>query len=140
MKQTIESIIDCDTSPYVPKDWTVEEHHKGGQLKFDTSQITPYLFAAQEMNSTEGNELREKLANKPCLNANVLDHLLANQHLIPEEWKGKVVFFWGTIYHNSNGHLCVRYLIYRRCSYMWVWENYYIGDSWYRPGGGYELS
>jgi len=39
------------------------------------------------------------------MNANVLDYLLAHPELIPEDWKNKYVFFWGTIYRYSSGGL-----------------------------------
>ena len=54
-----------------------------------------------------GNALRKVLAGKPVLNANVLDYLLANSHLIPEEWKGKATFFWGRS-TGPEGNLYVR--------------------------------
>ncbi|HEY4477351.1 MAG TPA: hypothetical protein VJB56_01875 [Candidatus Paceibacterota bacterium] len=62
------------------------------------------------------------------LNANVLDYLLAHPDFIPEWWKGKAVFFWGTIYRNSYGNLCVRYL----CFYgdRWDWNYDWLGIDW----------
>ncbi len=51
------------------------------------------------------------------LNVNVLDYLLANPSLIPEEWKGKNVFFRGTIDRNSDG------LLYGRCLH-------WFGSEW----------
>ena len=60
----------------------------------------------------EGVELRKELSNKgvAVLNANVLDYLLARPGLIPEEWKGKRTYFFGTIYCRPDGEPCVRYL------------------------------
>lgn len=54
------------------------------------------------------------------LNANVLEYLLAHPDLIPEEWKGKAVFFWGTIYRDSDGGLYVRYLYWSGVRWSWV--------------------
>jgi hypothetical protein len=56
--------------------------------------------------------LKEKLKDEgtPVLNASHLDWLLANQQFIPEQWKGKIVFFWGTIYRDRTGDECVRQL------------------------------
>ncbi|MEX0930484.1 MAG: hypothetical protein WDZ79_02270 [Candidatus Paceibacterota bacterium] len=109
-----EHVIDCDADPFVPGNWTVEEHQKGGQFKWDKNaqKDALYLSKGQTTGSKyiEGNKLRKELADKPVLNANVLDYLLVNPHLIPEEWKGKLVFFWGTVYRNQRGRLCVRYL------------------------------
>jgi len=111
-------VIDCDANPYVPDGWKVEEHIKGGELRWNPDEVELYLCDEQKGGSIEGNELRKKLKGQPVLNACVLDYLLANPQLIPEEWKGKAVFFWGTIYRYSNGDLFVRYL-------------YWYGEQWY---------
>jgi len=82
-------LIDCDVSPLCPRGWIVIEHKKDGLIKFDLS-------------------LRK---GWPVLNASVLDYLLYNPELIPEERKGKANPFWGTIYyHCSDGRLGVRCL------------------------------
>jgi hypothetical protein len=73
-----------------------------------------------------GNKLRKELASKLVLNANVLDYLLAHTELIPEEWKGKYVFFWGTIYLYSGGRLYVRCLYWR--GDRWNWDCFWLGD------------
>lgn len=116
--------IDCDANPYVPDGWKVEEHIKGGELRWNPDEVELYLCDKQKGNVIEGNELCKLLKDKPVLNANVLDYLLANPQLIPEEWKGKAVFFWGTIYRNSDGRLCVRYLCWR--GGRWDWSNYWL--------------
>ncbi|MBI2068492.1 MAG: hypothetical protein HYT67_00050 [Candidatus Yanofskybacteria bacterium] len=73
----------------------------------------------------KGYELRDELTGKPVLNANELDALYDNPHLLPEEWKRdengniRFIFFWGTIYRNSDGGLYVRYI-------------YFDGGSWDR--------
>ena len=120
----IEHVINCDADPFIPNGWTVEDHQKGGQFKFDAAQVELYLDKAQKKGSIEGNKLRKELENKPVLNANILDYLLAHTELIPEDWKKdekgntRYIFFWGTIYRNSNGFLFVRFL-------------YWFGDRWY---------
>lgn len=115
----VNHVIDCDADPFVPDGWKVIEHKKGGHLKWDPAKISLYLPEKQRDGKViEGNKLRKELEKMPVINANVLDYLLANPHLIPEEWKGKYVFFWGTIYRFSDGDLCVRYL-------------YWLGDGWY---------
>lgn len=117
----IECLVDCDADPFMPSGWSVEEHKKNGKLKLEMQgadlylgekKIVLYLSKKQRKGVIGGNELRKELDDKPALNANVLDYLLANPHLIPEEWKGKVVFFWGTIYRGSVGGLCVRCLCF----------------------------
>jgi len=118
--------IDCDAAPFNPwanNYFTIEEHQKGGQWKFDPKQVDFFLSSGQKDGKVvEGNELRKELVKKPVFNANVLDYLLAHPELIPDEWKTdgngdtRYIFFWGTVYRDRDGYLCVRCL--------------YFGDKW----------
>jgi hypothetical protein len=72
-------------------------------------------------------DLRKELNGKLILNANVLDYLLAHPELIPEEWKGKYIFFWGTIYRDSGGDLSVRYLYWSGSE--WNWDYNWLDDD-----------
>lgn len=120
----IEHLIDCDVNPFIPNGWAVEEHKKGGMFKFNPEKISLYLSEKQKKGSIGGHDLRKELADKPVMNANVLDYLLARPELIPEEWKGKYIFFWGTIYRDSDGYLFVFYLYWFGskwgCHYYWL--------------------
>ncbi len=110
----VEHVIDCDVDPFVPDGWKVEEHQKGGSFQWDASKVKLWLASGQKNGSVlDGNKLIKDVAKKVPFNANVLDYLLANPHLIPEEWKGNRVFFWGTVYRNTNYFVCVRCLIYK---------------------------
>ena len=120
-------IINCDADPFVPDDWKVEEHTKGGQFEWNTDNVELYLSDEQKKGPIKGNELRKLLKDKPVLNANILDYLLAHSELIPEEWKGKAIFFWGTIYRNSDGDLCVRYLYWSGSE--WGWSHSWLGSN-----------
>ena len=122
-------IIDCDANPYVPDGWKVEEHIKGGELRWNPDEVELYLCDKQKSGTIKGTELRKLLKGKPVLNACVLDYLLANPQLIPEEWKGKAVFFWGTIYRDSCGSLYVRCLCWGGGRWSW-------GDRWLGYGFG----
>lgn len=124
----MEHMIDCDAAPFIPSGWKVEKHQKGGQFKWDTGQVALYLSKFQKNGVIEGNKLRKELEGKPVLNACVLDYLLAHPHLIPEEWKGNAVFFWGTIYRDSDGNLFVRCLYW--LGGRWRWGNYWLDDDW----------
>jgi hypothetical protein len=103
-------LIDCDADPFVPDGWKVEEHIKGGRLEWDPENVSLYLSRKQQDGVISGDKLRKELKGKPVLNACVLDYLMANPNLIPNEWKGKCINFWGTIYRISVGLLCVRCL------------------------------
>jgi hypothetical protein len=92
-------LIDCDAPPKPEKDWEVFSHTKGGQLEFDPALLKLKVLENQ-FNGTEhvvlGLEPGERV-----LNANVLDALLAHPEYIPDELKGKFVFFIGTIYRSK---------------------------------------
>lgn len=125
----VKHIVDCDADPFVPGGWKVEKHKKCGQLNL--SEVTPALYLSKDQQNgkvIEGNKIRKELATKVVLNANVLDYYLAHPELIPEEWKGKVVFFWNTIYRRSDGNLCVRYLCRR--GGQWDWSHHWLGYGW----------
>ena len=136
---TVHYIIDCDADPFTPEGWKVEEHNKMGQLEWDPTRVILYLSPNQKDGKyVEGNKLRKELADKPVLNANVLDHLLANPHLIPKEWKvgeqdhARYIFFWGTIYRYSNGYLCVRCLYF--VGSRWRWVYFWLDYVWVGSG------
>lgn len=120
----IEHLINCDANPFCPNGWEVVEHKKGGQMKWDMAKQAGalYLSKKQEGGVIGGNKLRKEVENQPVLNANVLDYLFANPHLIPEEWKGKYVFFWGTIYRRSDGLLVVRCLGWDGGEWRWYYR------------------
>ena len=122
--------IKLDKKPLLPEGWEIEEDN--GQTSF-VPDFALHLEPEQEKGRIAGNTLRERLKGKPVLNANVLDYLLAHPELIPEDWKGKYVFFWGTIYRNSGGNLCVRYLYWR--DGWWAWGRNWLDRDFngYRP-------
>ena len=128
-------IIDCDVAPAPFNNWAVEEHRKGGKLVWDPTKVRLHLSPNQaEGKFIQGHKLRLELPNQCLMNANVLDYLLANPHLIPEEWKQdekgrtRYIFFWGTIYRSSVGHLCVRYLYWY--GGRWQTNYYWLVNDW----------
>jgi len=119
----IKHLIDCDAQPFTPDGWTIEMHCKGGVWEWNPEKISLYLSERQKDGKViNGNELRKDLENMQTLNANVLDYLLKNPQLIPEDWKGKAVFFWGTIYRDSGGDLCVRCLDWDGSQWNWLYD------------------
>ena len=136
--KSIEHTIDLSADPFLPDGWKVEEHQKGKVVKLerrgddlylDGKRIDLYLSKEQKGGCIGGNDLRKKLAKVPILNANVDDYLLKpeNQHLIPDSWKGKYIFFWGTIYRGADGSLFVRYLCW--CGVRWFWHYLWLDDD-----------
>lgn len=134
----LEHLIDCDAAPFIPDGCSVEEHKKGGFFKFTPEKLPHekfplYLSRKQRRGSIIGNDLRKELNGKPVMNANVLDYLLANPELIPEEWKGKIICFWGTLYRNADNFLFVRFLNWDDSGVRWsrYWLVNGIGDGDY---------
>ena len=123
---TLDGEINISTSPDLKKQF---EKQPAKKLVVDLTKVNLHLDPGQRYgNVLKGTELRKKLEGKPVLNAVVLDHYLANPHLIPEEWKGKAVFFWGTIYRHSDGNLYVRYLFWNGPG--WISVHFWLGHVW----------
>lgn len=122
-------IIDLKAKPFVPESWTVEEHRKGGILKA-LPKIDLYLSEKQKTGYIQGYDLQKELEGKTVFNSNLLFWFLKHPTLIPKEWDGKYVFFWGTIYRNPYGHRSVLCL-YRRGGGSWGWGYYWLGSDWY---------
>lgn len=124
----VKHVIDLDADPMVPDDRSVEEHQKGGSLEWNPAKVALYLSEQQKGGKCiEGNKLRQELKGKPVFNACLLDYLLAHPQLIPDEWKGKTIFFWGTIYRHSSGRSYVRFLFWRGGS--WGWDCSWLDDD-----------
>lgn len=126
--------IDCDATPFIPDGGRVlsEDQLPGrvtGIVTWDPTKTKLYLSKKQKGDkSLVGHDLSKELASQPVFTANVLDYLLKpeNQHLTPEDWKGKAVFFWGTIYRDSCDYLYVRYLAWS--GDRWLWNYVYWLD------------
>ena len=127
----IEHIINCDAQPLIPSGWSIVPDKEQlpnrvqGSFQCNPAQVKLYLSDQQR----NGHELKKKLADKEVLPANVLDYLLANKHLIPEEWKGESVFFWGTVYRDAYGYPSVRYLSWNGDG--WYWCYFWLVCDWY---------
>ncbi|MBI4119079.1 MAG: hypothetical protein HY452_02345 [Parcubacteria group bacterium] len=122
-------LIDCDADPFLPEGLSVDEadqlpHRARGLLEWNPSKVALYLSNEQKHEFVKGEDLKRDLAFHPVLPANVLDYLLAHPHLIPEAWKDKSVFFWGTIYRDREDKMCVRFLYWHVgrwfCNQFWL--------------------
>ena len=110
----LEDIIDTDLVPLAPDGFLLESHLGFGRWQLHSEEIELFLSEEQKKKFHLGNRLKKllwSLKDKKFLNVNVLDYLLAHQELIPESWKGKYIFFWGTIYSRAGDGRCV-YCLY----------------------------
>ncbi len=122
-------IIDCSADPFIPSMWSLQRHREDGNFVWNPKKVKLYFSENQKKNKViDGRELFSELIDQSVLNANVLDYLLARQELIPEEWKGKRIFFWGTIYCNRNGSYVVRCLEWD--GHSWFWNYYKVYGKW----------
>lgn len=128
-------VIDFDKPSNICNGWEIlpdsEQLPKRmkGVMEYELAKVVLHLDPSQkEGKAIKGNKLRENLEDVPVYGVQLLDFYLANQHLIPLGWKGKNVFFWGTIYRNSTGSLCVRYLCW--CDDRWDWRCVWLVYDW----------
>jgi hypothetical protein len=141
-KQVITRVmVDLGAFPKLPFDGaSVLSHATGGVVALerrvdgvylDGKKLGFYLSERQMSGKTvQGLQLRDEVTGQPVVTANVLDALYEYTELIPEEWKvdeqGRIryIFFWGTIYRDSGGLLCVRCLFFGggawRRFYRWL--------------------
>jgi hypothetical protein len=119
--------IDLDANPMTPEGWTVDKHTKGGKFEWDHTKLALYRSQKQKTSGISGHELLKKLEEQTVLNANALDYLIANQELIPKSWEGWTIPFWGTIYVQSDGYLCVRFI--KLYGDNWNWQRYRLDND-----------
>jgi|GEM_PF-957172 hypothetical protein len=124
-----ERVIDFDADPACPEGWQVAEHRKGGRLEWSPDKARLFLAEGQDGGSVAGHVLRTAVAGENPFNANLLDWLLAHPEEIPESWKEKAVFFWGTVYRGRDGGLYVRYLYWD--GGRWRWHHDWLGNRWF---------
>jgi hypothetical protein len=132
-----EHVVDCGQLVFCPKGWTVLPDKEQipsrvqGIINWNSDLVKLHLSPNQKGGKRiKGNELRKELVEGkvPVYTAHVLDYLLANPSLIPEEWKGKAIFFWGTIYRSSGGNLYVRYFVWGGTG--WSWGCSWLDNDW----------
>jgi len=133
----VEHFIDCDEAPFIPEGWSILPANEQlprrfcGVLWWGVTEVALHLSTKQKNNlQVLGSELCKELEEIVVYPANVLDFLLKkeNWHLIPEEWEGVRVFFWGTIYCRSDDYLGVRCLC--RIDDKWTWSCHWLDSKW----------
>ena len=112
--------------------WTIESDN--GMRSFDPQDMILHLEPEQKMSSIQGTVLKERL-HKTALNASVLDYFIEHQDKIPENWKEKTsngltnfIYFWGTVYRDSDDSLYVRCLGWY--GGKWDWHCSWVDGGW----------
>ena len=125
-------IVNLDANPLTPNGWSINPKDQiksvvRSPLNLSKVQIGLHLSEEQKGGAVLGHDLKKALEGKPVMSAVLLDYYLAHPELIPESWKGKAVFFWGTIYRGSYGDLYVRCLFWNGGG--WYWFYYWLVDG-----------
>ncbi|MEI8327543.1 MAG: hypothetical protein WCG02_00205 [Candidatus Taylorbacteria bacterium] len=119
--ETFPHVIDCREDPYIPRQYELAEHIRGGSFRWDASKIKLSPSACVPRGNKDYPELwqvAEEFAGKPVCNANILDYLLRFPRLTPEGWKEFDVYFFGTKYHFA-GEWHIRYLRWHEINWDW---------------------
>lgn len=132
----IEHLVDCSLVPSIKHGFAILPNGEQlpnrvqGFYRLDVSKIK--LHSSKKQKGIDGNEIKKELENAFVLPANVIDFLLKeeNQNLIPEEWKGKAVFFWGTIYKCTDGDDSLYVRLIHWSLGKWDSEYEWIGNRW----------
>ncbi len=105
----------------VPGNWKVVTHQKNGKLEWRPGIITVSLEDGQRRNTNfpYGEQVYESYAGEKLPNSNMLEFYLKHPYLIPDEWKGEIVHFFGTIFTDDRGNLHVRRLEWNGSKHKW---------------------
>lgn len=95
---------------------------------FDPSTLSIHLEPEQQNSYVRGNVLRQRLSNEQSANLATFQYLKDHLELLPDGWKDKCMFGWGTIVRDRHGDLRVPYLIEDdgRVELGWLW----LGHGW----------
>lgn len=121
----------------------VESHVDRSDIaEIDISKLTRVQMLRDGESSISGHDYLKRLKESgvPMLDVRVMEELLKpeNQHLIPEDWKKGLTYFFGTIYRNSDGNLCAPCLSWGGGE--WVWGYGWLDDGWSGRGFGASLA
>jgi len=128
-------IIDCSAPPYIPDGWVIRPEDQiasafRGRLIWTPDCVRLHLANGQRNGGQiRGFDLKGILEGQPVLPANVLDWQLEDPNSrIPPYFQKDTVFYWGTVYCDRGGDLCVRCLDLSGVGWDWGW--YGLGADW----------
>lgn len=95
-----------------------------GMLLLDFEAVEGYQCEEQRYGGRiRGYDFFEKIKNSTGFwNGCVLDYLIENPKLIPDEWKGLHMPFWGSIFKDEDGELYVKFLYFNSSAGVEKWE------------------
>ena len=120
--------LDCECQPNRATDANV--------LAWDATRLELYVDDAQKNNGrSTAARVRERLTGKPVLNADVLDYLLRNPQLIPEDWKRKDKRRNArpSSFGAPSTAVQIAPTTFASCAgknNMWAWDFFWLGSLW----------
>lgn len=132
-KLTIVSDFDRDMRN---ENWKLLED-TGDPADFDASRLELASFLQTDEPYTGGETMLKRARGKEPVNGQMLvgcnwgqrhgEALLRNQHLIPVEWRGKVIVLPGTVWRDGRRGRCVAYLVF--LGVQWVLHFFWLDFS-----------
>jgi hypothetical protein len=122
---TKKHIIDCNMEPkgsYRTEDMKLVHHQKDGLVVWERESFDLFETTGQEEETGKylWDVIKELDESDVCvMNACVLEYLKENQALIPEEWMGYEVIFWGTHYRSGQSEYA-RSLYFDENNNKWI--------------------
>ena len=151
---TIQQVKKEDTEDYTPR--TIPEWKIKGNLELRTEDQSPAFvsklseedFGAlqfycpcterQRYSYTESaivNQLKNLRKGVRLLSADCINDLLSFSDKFPDNWKGRNIQLWGSVYRDNKGRVHIKYLYYDDENELWL-----VGDKQFggRPSAGVE--
>lgn len=108
---------------FIGKEWSIiEQDERSFTLtEVNINKICLVTMLNDGETRVQGNEKlrRLRVAGYICLDAKVFLSFWENKERIPDSWKGKFVYFDGTVLQSPDGRRCVLYLYW--CGSRWFW-------------------
>ena len=135
-KLIIDRTKPFDPGAFIGEGWSIEEQDDRS-LAFTEIDLTKvrleHMLQPIDQGRVKGEEKlkRLKAASHVRLDAAVLKAFLINPHLIPDRWKGKRVYFDGTILRSPSVSRYVLCLYWDGSQWDWFYDglDYYWNDS-----------
>lgn len=130
---TIDRSRPFDPAKFIGKGWSIAEQDERSLVLSEVNlrNIRLETMLKDGEGSVQGEEKlrRLKKSGHIRLDAKVFYALWENKSLIPESWKGKTIYFDGTILQNPDGNRYVLYLFWSGDE--WRWYCLWLKRGWY---------
>lgn len=128
--------IDCSgLAPMLDSGWKLAEPSQKNET-FEFSLVNVKLVPCGSRENKVSGEILLKELNEKALSSYVLSYLLKNQNLIPTEWQGKTIIFFGTTYWDLSSPPILAVLNMKFFDGAWDSGVSYVGDKF---DGGFAI-